>query len=466
MSQKRPGAASSLPPRPPAPPDTSSIHPTPERDPTPPRKRRRVDHMPFLASSDPIRFPIQPLSRFQGASASIKRPREIAYFSYDENHEYREDDSGISYYCPPQIGANLCDGFDTFRHYEDKEDPHLNSLLRTLVSQEKRTGERVQADFVTWRGMMTKIMTAPFDMFAAFDMFATLHDGTIYIEEDFETRAAERAAESAANSRGPPRPPNRHQPDHKMMTYWGYKFETLSMLPDTPENTSQDFIANRPKAPVSNHAQHCSIVRTAFGSSSLILGGEVDGLSDPKPSNPDLPIPWVELKTAEELPLRPQHRDILKYERKLLKFWAQSFLLGVPKVIVGFRSKQGVLRSIDVYETGKIPGMVRRGTACWDGNVCINFAAGFLQFLKDTVKGEGVYKITLRKKGGVVEVCKVQEKGTGDILCSEFLEWRGKGNGTGDDGEVGVDDTQRENEGEGKVVDDGIRVTQHQAVLS
>ncbi|KAF2114994.1 RAI1 like PD-XK nuclease-domain-containing protein [Lophiotrema nucula] len=372
----------------------------------------------------PVRFPIQPLKRFQGASASIKRPREIAHFSYDDNHEYREDDSGIQYYYDPQIGADLKDGFDTFKHFEQKEDPHLDSLLRTLVSKEKRDGQAVQVDFVTWRGMMTKIMTAPFDMFAEFEMLATRYQGTIYIEEDFQAIFASRAAEADPQSRNS-RPS--HLPSHAMMTYWGYKFETLALLPDTPPNTSRTFIENRTKAVVSNHAQHCSIVRTGFGPHSIILGGEVDGLWGPKPDpqkHPDAPIPWVELKTTEELGRYPSERDILKYERKLLKFWAQSFLLGVSKVIVGFRSKQGILRVIDVYETNQIPGMVRRGTRCWDGNTCINFATAFLDHLKKTLTEEGVYKISLKKKSGVIEVGRVRAEGTGGVLSKEFLDWR------------------------------------------
>ncbi|KAF2261143.1 rai1 protein [Lojkania enalia] len=383
--------------------------------------------------AQPIRFTIQPLHRFQGASASIKRPREIAHFSYDDNHVYKEDESGIQYFYNPQIGADLRDGFNTFRHYEDKEDPHLDSLLKTLISKEKREGERVQADFVTWRGMMTKIMTAPFDMFASFDMFATLHQGTIYIEEDFQAKAADHAAQSNTQTRNSR--PN-YLPSHEMMTYWGYKFETLSLLPDTPPKTTRAFIENRTKAVVSNHAQHCSIVRTAFGSHSLVLGGEVDGLWEPKPSNPDAPIPWVELKTSEELGQYPSERDILKYERKLLKFWAQSFLLGVSKVIVGFRTKHGILRTIDVYETNQIPGMVRRGTRCWDGNTCINFTTAFLDHLKRTITEEGVYKILLRKKSGVIEVIKIKDDSTGRILSKEFLEWREKIEGSKE--EIGV----------------------------
>jgi RAT1-interacting protein len=265
-------------------------------------------------------------------------------------------------------------------------------------------------------------MTAPFDNFAEFGMFATLHNGTIYIEEDFPSRAAERAAEG---NQPPPRYQHPDQQSREMMTYWGYKFETLALIPTPPSSTSPAEIERHQRSVVSNHAQHCSIVNTSFGPHSLILGGEVDGLLAPKPTDPDAPVQWAELKTSEELPppARQQHRDILKFERKLLKFWAQSFLLGVPKIIVGFRSKAGILRGLQTFNTHELPGLVRRGTNCWDGNVCINFATEFLGWLKETIKEEGVWSITLRKKSGVVEVRKVGE-GCGKIVSEEFLAWR------------------------------------------
>lgn len=266
-------------------------------------------------------------------------------------------------------------------------------------------------------------MTAPFDNFAEFSMFATPHDGTIYIEEDFPSRATERAAES---DRPPPRYQHPDQQSREMMTYWGYKFETLALIPTPPASTPRDQIENHQRSVVSNHAQHCSIVSTSFGPHSLILGGEVDGLLAPKPSDPDAPIQWAELKTSEELPPphQQQHRDILKFERKLLKFWAQSFLLGVPKIIVGFRSKNGMLRNLQTFNTHEIPGMVRRGTGCWDGNVCINFATSFLAWLKETITDQGVYSVVLRKKSGVVEVRRVKQEGTGSIVSEDFLAWR------------------------------------------
>lgn len=97
---------------------------------------------------------------------------------------------------------------------------------------------------------------------------------------------------------------------------------------------------------------------------------------DIKPEPPHTRINWVELKTS----ISPQSdRDLLTFERKLMKFWIQSFLLGVPKIIVGFRDQNGILVRIEEMETEKIPGTVKRsGKATWDGNMCINFAAGFL----------------------------------------------------------------------------------------
>ena len=98
---------------------------------------------------------------------------------------------------------------------------------------------------------------------------------------------------------------------------------------------------------------------------------------DCKPENKDEPINWIELKTSAEI---DNDKDVLKYERKLLKFWIQSFLLGVPKIIVGFRDRNGILQRLEEMETKNIPGLVKkRGKDTWDGNLCINFTASFLE---------------------------------------------------------------------------------------
>lgn len=132
---------------------------------------------------------------------------------------------------------------------------------------------------------------------------------------------------------------------------------------------------------------------------------------------------------------------MLKYERKLLKFWIQSFLLGVPRIIVGFRSQNGVLQRLEELETKNIPGTVKRqGKGTWDGNLCINFTAAFLECksftacdfvstnvcsgLKQTVTADGVWRIRRAERSPVIEVFKNEESGYGDILSRDFVEWR------------------------------------------
>lgn len=67
------------------------------------------------------------------------------------------DDSSIRYYYPPGLGADLSKGFDTFEKFDDTRDDHLDSLLKTIIAHEEKIGKRVEADVITWRGMMTKV---------------------------------------------------------------------------------------------------------------------------------------------------------------------------------------------------------------------------------------------------------------------------------------------------------------------
>ena len=209
-----------------------------------------------------------------------------------------------------------------------------------------------------------------------------------------------------------------------MLTGVGYKFENLSVLKKPWAETAREEIDSRDKDIVNNNEQYCSIVRTSMGSTSLVLAGEVNCVMGEKPDNPDEPIPWVELKTSAEPPSdNPRERQ--KFERKMLRFWAQSFLLGVPKIIVGFRSPDGLLTRLQEFETQKIPGIVARGEQTWNGNVCIKFSAAFLEFLKKTLEGQdGVWRIKRSKNSREIEILKVEHSGTGTILTKAFKTHR------------------------------------------
>ena len=62
------------------------------------------------------------------------------------------------YYPPtPLLGTDLSDGYETFVKHDDSADEHLDSLLRTIMDHEKKTQKAIDAEVVTWRGMMTKV---------------------------------------------------------------------------------------------------------------------------------------------------------------------------------------------------------------------------------------------------------------------------------------------------------------------
>ncbi|KAK7751282.1 decapping endonuclease targeting mRNA [Diatrype stigma] len=143
---------------------------------------------------------------------------------------------------------------------------------------------------------------------------------------------------------------------------------------------------------------------------------------DSKPAEKGQPVNWVELKTSAEI---RDERAMNNFERKLMKFWIQSFLLGVPKIIVGFRSQGGVLTKLEEIQTAQIPETAaRRGVRSWDANLCINFASGFLEWLRATIRDEGVWRIRRRPRSQTIEVFQVEEVGHGDVLTDEFINWR------------------------------------------
>lgn len=265
---------------------------------------------------------------------------------------------------------------------------------------------------------MIQIMVAPFSQLDSWEMNATCFQGTIFIEENHSKKLDSRDRQHNT-------PAARGALSQDLMSYWGYKFETLSLLGSPWAHTTREFIEGREDMVVSNYAQYCSIVRTGFGKIKMVIGGEVDAVENCKPEDKSLPINWVELKTSAEI---QGDRDRVKFERKLLKFWAQSFLLGVPKIIVGFRTQQGYLQRLEEFDVQSIPEKVmQQGKRLWDGQTCINFAASFLEWLRATITEGGTWRIRKREKTPLLEVFKLEETGTGDILSQSFLDWRREG---------------------------------------
>lgn len=63
----------------------------------------------------------------------------------------------MKYYYTPKLGTDLSDGFEDFRRLDETKDEHIDSLLETIMDLEQRTGQKCEADVITWRGMMTRV---------------------------------------------------------------------------------------------------------------------------------------------------------------------------------------------------------------------------------------------------------------------------------------------------------------------
>ncbi|XP_072288051.1 decapping and exoribonuclease protein [Pyxicephalus adspersus] len=259
------------------------------------------------------------------------------------------------------------EGFED--HYIRRNEDEKEGLLHILTWIKENRGlikgsghgeskRPVDRDFVTWRGHLTKILCTPYETQEGWILAVTLFKGTLYISEK-ETEAAYKKRKE------------RTQEQEKFM-YSGYKFESY-LCAYTPDSDPC------PSEVVNTNEAFCSVLLGRLASHSVLLSGEVDCV-DASATNPSPPSNYVELKTSAQIRNQHQQRSFNRY--KLLKWWCQSFLLGIPLIVAGFRNQQGRIESLQNYRTADIPHLVRGDRQSWDPAVCMNFCNAFLSYIK------------------------------------------------------------------------------------
>ncbi|KAF9972695.1 Dom-3 Z [Actinomortierella ambigua] len=414
---------------------------------------------------DPNVYPLHPLERFAKRSVSFRQPAEIGSFSYDEERRLLMDDSALMYYVPPDLSKehNLSYNYEKYVPRDPMIDERIDALLDALMDIKDKEAERhshhsappvasiTTADFISYRGVLTKLMCTPYTRNESWEIRATLFNGSIYLNEYV---APEKRAKNLGETER-----------HKLMSYWGYRFETLctfsrpsSELHSQPQQTTKRRLSGRDltqeemlggyrpgsdsaeketekekekekevedgvsqgykklkissgahassgddgessnatptvdrlaehvtkKAAkeaqvtelmerlediVNTNVQYCTVARTRLGEHSIILGAEVDCTLHRKRPPPANPLDdYVELKTSRVI---GTEREQTSYEKfKLLKFWAQSYLAGVPTIVVGFRDDDGIVRELQTLKTADIPQIVRGRRGFWVSQDC------------------------------------------------------------------------------------------------
>lgn len=86
------------------------------------------------------------------------------------------------------------------------------------------------------------------------------------------------------------------------MSYWGYRFETLSTISKAPgdvKNKEDAELRKRLTESANTNIQYCIVVKTRLGNHSILMGAEVDCCRDVKPTDPFAqPSNYIELKTS------------------------------------------------------------------------------------------------------------------------------------------------------------------------
>ncbi|KAJ8663683.1 hypothetical protein O0I10_000932 [Lichtheimia ornata] len=311
-------------------------------------------------------FPVFPSHRYSGKCPEYKQPVEIQSYSIDANRRVWFDQRELKYYIEPKLsspGPCLSRGYDRFIKRDESVPEHLDTLLDTLTTARLNGSPDVDhVDIVTWRGIMTKIFCTPFTRNEPWELRATRYKNTIFMEEQATEQKLRQEQTMSERQR--------------LMSYWGYSFESMCTATEPKGVPDPDDVPN-------TNVQYCVAVKTRLGRNTIAMGAEVDCIEGEKPKDGNLLRQYVELKTSRRMDTQRQKENFERF--KLLKFWAQSFLIGVPKVICGFRDDDGVLSHLETFKTLEIPRKVRHGTGAWDASACMNFANEFLDWLKKVV---------------------------------------------------------------------------------
>ncbi|KAH7884805.1 RAI1-domain-containing protein [Phlebopus sp. FC_14] len=378
-------------------------------------KRKAVDEVPTerptskQRSSSVADLPYPNLSHKPAKPPLFQRPSQLLTFSYTPQHVLEFTDSALRYFIEPPRGADLGYGYDRWIR-RPEERGRLDALLtgwskfKTSFHSNDASSSSVSppdVSVMSWRGIMTKILIAPYEEREGWELNVMRVRGTLYFEEHLSD--AKLKEKSDMDSR------------HRLQTYYGYAFESYctSSIPgrrdDAPSGTAS---VRGWGGDVNTNVQWCSIVKTKLGDRRIVIGGEVDCVRGKYAGNTDN---FVELKTS--LSIRGPS-DELKFEKKLLKFYIQSFLLGVPEIVVGFRKPSGHLTTIQSFQTVQIPRLVRGKPGAWDPLICLEWSDKFLSFLQETIpttREKDVWRVTFVPKVGITATV-LDEAGIQDVV--------------------------------------------------
>lgn len=206
--------------------------------------------------------------------------------------------------------------------------------------------------------------------------------------------------------------------------YAGRRFEIYATQGPRPSDSSET-LAHDDRT-VNEDEEFCTLSSLTLGDKRLVVAAEIDCCD---PATDHEPARYVELKTFR---LLERDKDRYVFERfKLLAFWIQSYLVGTPKIVCGFRDDDFVVRKLQTFKTADIPSFGRKYWVLWplrilpmwgsdldlltlgcclryaciqSPAVCLNFSSMLLDWLYSSAEEGQVYQVSYFPRRHVIEM--------------------------------------------------------------
>lgn len=365
----------------------------------------------------------------QRLNGRVKRPKEVLAWSEASDKSVHFNDRALRYYYLPDAHVdrepkiNLAKGFDAQKFDPDaRKSIYLDNVLKAVLHNEKETGERLAADVVTWRGLLTQLIhlsqhrADPNALRESFEYLVVGFDNQIFISQDDQFVGAPQPWKSDAKA--------------LRFMYTGYQFEHVACLEKPWGECSREEIESRYKTgcPIADPDSYGILVKSGIGNVDLVYGAETDCVEGYKPSA-NKQANYIELKTTRIIENANQARV---FEKKLLRSWIQSFLAGVPRIVYGYRNDNLELQAVEEFRTDDLPKLIKNSRLTsperkWNGNDAIGFYTILMQWIKDKVEDGKTYRLIY--KAGTHELmltpAEIRLEGREvAFLSDEFVKWR------------------------------------------
>lgn len=324
------------------------------------------------STKDSMKLRVQEAVRYDGTFHRDNPPTEIGCFSFDSDSKYCDDGHQLKYLSMPGVLADLYmdlnKGFRNYIHVYEDTDNNYSAILKWILYHQDTVEKKFpvasngpKIDFVCFRGLLTAISSTIYEKREDWLFYATKFRSVIYLC-DVKT---DRKMEELKNA-------TRKQ---ILMTTWGFKFEQY-MVSDARH------LKPKTSVPVNENEKYFAVMKRNLGHHRILCSAEVDGV-DPKQERrhkPSSMLPYIELKTSRLITSDRQEANFRRF--KLIKWYLQSYLAGIPRIICGFRDDDGIVRELESYNVADIP---TRAKGAWSPAACLHFCSHVLDYVKQCV---------------------------------------------------------------------------------